>query len=127
MKQLTRDGFILILAMLTIALAAAAVLILARLAGALLFDANQAYLQAYNRNISASALAWAQHNGDRLAKVEAGERISLDVGGLNIPEGELRIGPLEPNKANPRIQIEIRCQQDRMKLMRSDDYLIGHR
>ena len=127
MKQLARDGFALILAILAIALTAAAVLILAGLAGALLFDANQAYLQAYNRNLSASALAWAQHNGDRLAKVDVGDGISLDIGGLNIPEGELRISPLEPTKASPRIQIEIRCKQDRMKLIRSDNYLIGQR
>ena len=125
MKQLTRDGFVLILAILAIALVAAAVLVLSGLAGALLFDADEAHLQAYNRNLSASGLAWARQNRDSLARLDTPEGISLDIGGLNIPQGQLRITPLQPKKASPRIQIEIRCQQGRTKLIRSDNYFIG--
>ena len=127
MKQLTRDGFVLILGIVAIALAGAAVLVLTGLASALLFDANQAYLEAYNRNLTASALVWAQHNRDELNDSSKTEQIQLDISHLNIPDGDLRITPLEPRKRTTRIQINTECRREAMKLKRSDVYLITSR
>ena len=127
MKYPARHGFVLILAIVAIALVGASLLILAGLANSLLFDANQVYLEAYNRNLTASALVWAQHNRDELNDSSKTEQIQLDISHLNIPDGDLRITPLEPRKRTTRIQINTECRREAMKLKRSDVYLITSR
>jgi len=127
MRQTNRNGYVIILAVTAIALVGAALFILAGLANSMLFDANQAYLQAYNRNLSASALAWTQHNSDKLSGSAQAEEIRLDISRLNIPDGDLRITLLEPRRKHPRLQIDTECRCDRMKLKRSDTYLIRPR
>ena len=127
MKYPARHGFMLILAVVAIALVGASLLILAGLANSLLFDANQAHVQAYNRNLTASALAWTQHNRDRKSDSSKTEQIQLDISHLNIPDGDLRIALLEPRKRTTRIQIDTECRREAMKLKRSDIYLITSR
>ena len=127
MRQTNRNGYVIILAVTAIALVGAALFILAGLANSMLFDANQAYLQAYNRNLSASALAWTQHNSDKLSGSAQAEEIRLDISRLNIPDGDLRITLLEPRRKHPRLQIDTEYRCDRMKLKRSDTYLIRPR
>ena len=124
MKQAQRNGYVIILSVVAIALVGASLLILAGLANSLLFDANQAYLQAYNRNLAASALAWAQHNLDKISDSSETEQIQLEISHLNIPDGDLRITLLEPRKRTPRLQINTECRRETMKLKRSDIYLI---
>ncbi len=127
MRQLQRNGYVIILSVVAIALVGAALLILAGLANSLLFDANQAHVQACNRNLVASALAWAQHNRDRISDSSETERIQLDIHQLNIPDGDLRITLLEPRKESPKLQIHTECRREAMKLKRSDIYLITSR
>ncbi len=127
MKHPTQNGFVLILAVVGIALAAAALYILAGLAANLLFDANQAYLEAYNRNLSSSALAWAQQNRQDLSDSALTDEIRLDIEQLMIPDGDLRITPLAPREKSLRLQITTECRRETMKLERSDAYLIKPR
>ena len=124
MKQSNRNGYVIILAVTAIALVGAALFILAGLANSLLFDANQAYLEACNRNLAASALAWAQHNRSKISASSKTEQIQLDVSYLDIPDGDLRITLLEPGGKPSRLQINTQCRRETMKLKRSDTYLI---
>ena len=124
MRQTNRNGYVIILAVTAIALVGAALFVLAGLANSLLFDANQACLEACNRNLAASALAWAQHNRNKITASSKTEQIQLDVSYLDIPDGDLRITLLEPKEKSPRLQIDTECSREGMKLKRSDSYLI---
>ena len=117
----------LILAVVAIALVGAALLILAGLANSLLFDANQAHVQAYNRNLTASALAWTQHNRDKISNSSKTEQIQLDISRLNIPDGDLRVTLLELRRRTAKLQIDTECRREAMKLKRGDVYLITSR
>ena len=127
MRQLQRNGYVIILSVVAIALVGASLLILAGLANSLLFDANQAHLQAYNRNLVASALAWAQHNRDKISDSSKTEQIQLDISHLNVTDGVLGIIPLEPRRKSSKLQINTECRRETMKLKRSDIYLITSR
>jgi hypothetical protein len=124
MRRPERNGYVIILSVVAIALVGAALLILAGLANSLLFDANQAHLQACNRNLVASGLAWAQHNRDKISDSSKTEQIQLDISHLNVTDGDLCITLLEPRKRTPRLQINTECRRETLKLKRSDVYLI---
>ena len=127
MRHPTPHGFVLILAIVAVGLVAASLLILAGLANAILFDANQEYLQACNRNLTASALAWAQHNRDKISDASGTGKIELDVSCLNVTDGYLHITLLEPQKRAARLQISTECRREAMKLKRSDIYSLRPR
>ena len=117
----------LILAVVAIALVGAALLILAGLANSLRFDANQAYLQACDRNLAGSAMAWTQHNRDKIRDSSKTGQIQLDISRLNIPDGDLRITLLKLRRRSLRLQINTECRREAMELKRSDVYLVTSR
>ena len=127
MKHSTRGGFMLILAVVGVGLVAAAMLILAGLAHSLIFDANQGYLEACNRNLTASALAWAQQNRDKIRDSQEDEPIELDISGLDTADGNLQITVLEPRKRTPRLQINIEYSCRGHEFRRGDIYVITAR
>ena len=127
MKQAQRSGFAIILAVAAVALVGAAVLLLADMSDTLMFDSDLAYLQACNRNLSASALAWARQNQDKLRDSGPSEGIQLDVERLGIPAGNLNVAPLKDREKGLRVQIDTQCGRNKMKLERTCNYLITTR
>ena len=127
MKQAERNGFAIILAVAAVALVGAAVLLLADMSDTLMFDSDLAYLQACNRNLSASALAWARQNQDKLRDSGPSERIQLDVERLGIPAGNLNVAPLKDREKVLRVQIDTQCGRNKMKLERTCNYLVTTR
>ena len=67
-----RNGFVLVIVIVTIALIGAEMFVLTGGSNTILFQANTAYLQACERNLTASGLAWAQKN------IKAGNKESFD-------------------------------------------------
>ena len=65
MKQTERSGFAIIMAVAAVAMVAAALFVLTGISNSLVFESNLAYLQACNRNLSASGLNWARQNQDK--------------------------------------------------------------
>ncbi len=116
MKRAERSGYANILAVAAVALVAAAVVVLADTSDTLMFDSDLAYLQACNRNLSASALAWAKQNQDKLRDSGPSEGIQLDVEQLGIPAGNLNVSPLKAREKGLRVQIDTQCGRNKMKL-----------
>jgi len=127
MRHTERDGFILIMAILGVGLVAAAMLILAGLGNSLMFDADQAYVDTCNRNLTTSALAWAQHNRDRMRYSKQNKQIQLDVSGLDIADGNLRITVVETRGRVPRVEVNTEFGSGMRKSKRSDIYRIAAR
>ncbi len=127
MKQAQRSGFAIILAVAAVALVGAAVFVLADTSDSLMFESDLAYLQACNRNLSASALAWARQNQDKLRDSGPSEGIQLDVERLGIPAGNLNVAPLKDRGKGLRVQIDTQCGRNKMKLERTRNYLVTTR
>ena len=127
MKQGERSGFAIILAVTAVALVGAAVFVLTDTCNSLMFESNMAYLQACNRNLSASGLSWARQNQDKLGDSGPNEGIQLDVERLGIPAGNLKIAPLKDREKVLRVQIDTQCGRNKKKLKRTCNYLITTR
>ncbi len=127
MKQAQRSGYAIILAVAAVALVGAAVFVLADTSDTLMFESNITYLQACNRNLSASALAWARQNQDKLRDSGPSEGIQLDVERLEIPAGNLKVAPLKARGKGLRVQIDTQCGRNKLKLKRTCNYLITTR
>ena len=127
MKQTERSGFAIILAVAAVALVGAAVLLLADISDSLMFESNLSYVQACNRNLSASGLSWARQNQDKLHDSGPSERIQLDVERLGIPAGNLNVAPLKDREKGLRVQIDTQCGRNKIKLERTRNYLVTTR
>ena len=127
MKQAQRNGYAIILAVAAVALVGAAVFVLADTSDTLMFDSDLAYLQACNQNLSASALAWARQNQDKLRDSGRSEGIQLDVERLGIAAGNLNVAPLKAREKGLSVQIDTQCGRNKMKLERTCNYLVTTR
>ncbi len=93
-------------------------------ANMMLFQSNNSYLQACNRNLVASGLAWAKiniqkENGDIIDKM-----IELDVTDMNIRDSNLTVTVRMPAKNQPEVQISTSCSRGRKILKKDDTYKI---
>jgi hypothetical protein len=120
MNHTRQGGFVTLLAVTSLALLAAAMVIVTQTSFSLRFQSDQAYVAACQRNLAGSALAWAQ--GRSLAQ---GEQTQLDVSALDIPGGTLRIAPAKSGQGKDSLQIETECRFNRFHLKRSDLYVLS--
>jgi hypothetical protein len=86
MRSVRRKGFLMLYVLVLIALLAAAMILLADASGSMAHETRRQYLQACERNLAASALAWVAKNG---IPEEASKR--LDVEALSIPEAQVEV------------------------------------
>ena len=122
MRRRRNKGFMFILAMLAIAMVGAAIFVLASSSRALLFDANRALLEARTRNLTASGLAWAAHNRDRLSETRGRPPIELDVADLEIPHAALSVSVEGGEAEARRIRIRTASPRGRSVANRRTDY-----
>ena len=127
MKHAQRSGYAIILALTAVALMAAALILLTDTSDTLMFDANLSYLQACDRNLSASALAWASHNQKKLPKSQPSDRIQLDVELLGIPAGTLNVTASQAQGKGLKVQVDTQCGLNKIKLNRTCNYLLTTR
>ena len=119
-----KNGYAIILALVATALISCALVVLMDTSTSLLFDSNQEHVQAWSRNLSASALAWAQLNRDRQRKPDPDRKTELDVEHLSIPAGRLHIIWLQPSDQLARVSIETECRRGKLAVKRSDSYFL---
>ncbi len=126
MRRRYRKGYVILLALLAVALTATAMFVLAGISNSLAAEANRSQAEAHARNLTACALTWAGRNRDT-AKI--GKTIELNVADLNIPDGGVSVTPLEskgaPREKSPRVRIDTRCRSGRHVIKRSTKYLLN--
>ncbi len=127
MKQSQRSGFAIILALTAVALVGMALVVLTATSNSLMFEANLSYLKACDRNLSASALAWASQNQEKLGKSQLSQPRQLDVEQLGIPAGHLNVTPSKARGEDLKVQVDTQCSRGKMKLKRTRNYLITRR
>lgn len=116
MKKLRQNGFVLIMVITAIALIGILMFVLGGIANTMMFQSNTAYLQACERNLTASGLAWAKKNIQNNSRENFDEMVELDIAEMNISGSALdvTINIRTPNE--PEVQINTLCSRARRTL-----------
>lgn len=103
-------GFSLTFVILALILVGVAMSVLAAGSNAMLFHADMAYLQALERNLIASGLAWtrAKASGGG-TNLPVGAPVELDVSAFGASAVKLAVQVLEVQDGKARIQVETSC------------------
>ncbi len=115
MKNSRQKGFVMIFIITLLALIAAEVYVLAGGANVIMFQANNAYLRACERNLAASAAAWAEKNQN---KKNLPGRIELDIKSMDIPRAKLDVSIKKPQNKKTAIEINTSVSYGRNTIRR---------
>jgi len=120
MKSRTKNGSVLGLVIVMLGLVSMALLVLTESANTMLFQADQTYLRAVQRNLTASGLAWAQHN-----EPPGKEPMPLDVAPLSTRPASLTLRVVETSDRQATVHIATSCTKARQTLDAAQDYVIS--
>ncbi|MHC4624304.1 MAG: hypothetical protein ACYS4W_10425 [Planctomycetota bacterium] len=123
-KGAEHRGFVLITVVMLIGAMGAALFVLAGIGNTVLFESDTAYLRACERNLTASGLAWAQHNVKARNKEAFGKTTELDVTKMGIYEASLSVTIDVVTDENAEVEISTRCSRARRTFRHSGKYLI---
>ncbi len=124
MKKLRQNGFVLVLVITVIAVVGAEMFVLGGMANTILFQSNIAYLEAVERNLVASGLAWTSRNIKNESKETFNKTIELDVTDMDIRRSTLAVIIAMPRDKEAEVQIDASCGHSRHTLRHSDKYHI---
>lgn len=124
MKQPGQNGFVLILVVTVIAAIGVEMFVLTGLAKTMLFESNTAYLQAVERNLTASGLAWAQQNVKNQRRVIFNKTVELDVTNMNILSSTLTVTVGIPTDKEAEVQMNTSCSRGRHTFRQDNKYRI---
>ena len=119
MENKRKNGFVLILVITAMAIIGIEMFALAGVAKIMLFQSDMAYLQACERNLVASGLAWAKQNIQNNSREAFYKTIELDVAEMNIRSSTLGVTMSIPTDKEPVVQISTSCSRGR-RTLRSD-------
>ncbi len=106
MKKPARDGFILLIVIILLSLTATAFAILSATSATMVSHTRTAAIEANIRNLTASALAWAIHNNQKL-KQQPAWPVQLETSALEINEATCRVQLKTIDNDSKEFEIEI--------------------
>jgi hypothetical protein len=119
-----RKGFVMILVIIMIALIGVVMFVLTDDANTMIFQSDIAYLEAVERNLVTSGLAWAKENVKDETKEMLSKTVKLDITDMNIRNATLSvvIGTVE----NDEIELDLStsCSRGRQTFKHHDKYTI---
>jgi len=124
MKQTKRNGYVLVLVIMALIVVAAEMFVLTGAANILLFQANTAYLEACNRNLVASGLAWVRHSVKDKNLKSFNTAVKLDLAHINIPQGSLVVIVGGQGYETLEVQIKASCNRGRQTLSSKDKFFV---
>ena len=104
-KRQNQNGFVLIIVIAFIALFGLMMIVLTGTSKTMMYESAAANLEATNKNITNSAMAWAKHNAPNLSIGNEPLTVQLDVSDLDIPGAACTVKFHRIN--NMEIKIEI--------------------
>ena len=124
MKKIRQNGFVLLLVITAIALVGTASYILADGTNTMLFQSDTAYLQACERNLRASGLAWAKQNIKNRNQGSFNRMIELDTANLGIRSSSLNVFISISQDKQAEVRINTSCSRAGQTLKRDNRYII---
>jgi hypothetical protein len=124
MKNTRPKGAALVLAITAMAIIGLEMHVLSSGANTMLFQSDRAYLEACNRNLITSGLAWAKGNIQNNNIDTFEKSVELDVGKFNIKDSSLIVTITIPTNKEPQAQINASCSRSRQTLKSNEKYQI---
>ena len=125
MKKTKQNGFVLLLVIAAITAIGVVMFILAVDSNTMIFQSDTAYLRAVQRNLTASALALAQHNVKNERTESFNKSVQLDVAGLNAGNAKLDVTIETQEGRKPQAQINTSATRKRRTIKSQNKYTIA--
>ena len=119
------QGAILTLVIVALILVGVVMFVLTGGANAMLFQADTAYLQALQRGLIASGLAWARERAAQDLDAPGLDPVELDPAAFGLPGTKLVVHVLEVRQNTARVHLETFCHKGRRTLKTSRDYEVA--
>jgi len=127
MKNPQQNGFVLIIVIAAMGLVGASMIVLTGSANKILFQSDTAYLQACQRNLVTSGLAWTKRNIKNESKETFNRTIELDVTSMSISGATLSVNIGVQKDQEVEVQINTSCSRVRRTLSHNEKYRVGLR
>ena len=124
MKKARRNGFVLILVIVAIAVIGVQMSALADIANTMQFQSQNAYLKACERNLLASGLVWAKENIRNKNGEILDTTIQLDTSEMNIRGSALDVTVSRASDSQAEVRIDTSCSRGRQTLRETGKYRI---
>ncbi|MGD0552579.1 MAG: hypothetical protein ABSB25_08010 [Sedimentisphaerales bacterium] len=108
------NGFVMLIVISILALIGMYMIVLASDANTFIFQADRAYLEACQQNLTASGLAWAKKNSNTLMTTAA--TVELDTADMGIKKAALNVKLLVGEKGKSQVEIKTSCSKARQRL-----------
>jgi len=113
MKKTEQNGFALILVIMAIFLIGVVMFVLTEDAKTILFQSDTAYLQAVERSLTASGLAWAEQSIKHENKETLYKAIEFDVTDLGFRDATLSVCINSASDEKARVEVKTSCSRGR--------------
>ena len=124
MKKIKQNGFVLLLVITAIALVGTATYVLADGSNTMLFQSDTVYLQACERNLTASGLVWAKQNIKNRNQGSFNKMIELDTANLGIRSSSLNVFISISQDKQAEVRINTSCSRASRTFKRNNRYII---
>ena len=124
MKAARKEGFVLALVIVALGLLGVVMAVLTGGANTMLFHADRAHVQAVERNLKASGLAWARHRAAQTDTVTSAEPAELDTSSLAVRQATLTVAITKIGTDTVDVRIETTSAKGRHRLSASNDYVL---
>jgi hypothetical protein len=124
MKNHMRNGFVLLFVIIIIALIGIQLSVLAAVANIISYQSDEAYLEACERNMRASGLAWARHNIENKTGNIFNQPVKLDISEMEIRDSFLNVTINTGARKQPEVRINTLCTRGRQIIKRDKKYKI---
>jgi len=124
MKKIRQNGFVLLLVIIAIAMVGTATYVLADGSNTMLFQSDTVYLQACERNLTASGLAWAKQNIKNRNQGSFNKMIELDTANLGIRDSSLNVFISISQDKQAEVRINTSCSRASRTFKRNNRYII---
>jgi hypothetical protein len=122
--QNRHKGFVLVLVVLMIAAMGAEMFVLTGISNRMLFDANDAQLEALERNLVAAGLAWARHAS--MESTEAfGKTVELDAASMGASGAALSVTLGVPEDRTVEVRVYTTCSRGPRTINRTHLYFLN--
>jgi len=120
-------GAILTLVIVALMLVGVVMFILTEGANTMLFQADTAYVQAVERNLIASGLAWAKERVSSHPGTQSTEPVELNTTAFGLPNAKLVVRILDMQNSTAKVHIETSCHKGRRMLRTSRTFSVAGR
>ena len=119
MKRTRENGFVIIVVIVIMSLFAMALIVISASSVKMAFESETAALHAQSRNLTASAIVWAQHNTKKIDQLEDKITLQLDVTSFNTSRSTCNITLIKVANAKSEVNINTKCTRGRRTLTQS--------